>query len=220
MAGVQDIVHALHNPSANSPLAPPTDSEVAILHQLTDLLLKRHHDSNADAQTVATTNTSATPHSPAPSLRVDDPSPPLTVAPHEITSPPPPIQEPPPDITFDDSTGARGRQRRRRQRTQTPTTPGSPAATTPTRRGRRPAQARQQTRQQTHSRNARANTRTRGNTTSHLPPTLDASQVQPRHRYPTRQRVMLATTTSTLGSVLLALNQTTAPVPSSLHRPN
>jgi hypothetical protein len=184
MASIQDIIHALHNPSANSLLAPPTGSEVSILHQLTDLLLNRRHDSKADA--VVTTNTSASPHSPAPSLRVDDPSPPLRVAPHEITSPPPPIQEPPPAITFADSNGARLCQHRRRQRTQTPTTPGSPAATTPTRRGRRQAQAYQQTRQETHSRNARANTRTRGNTTSQLPPTLDASQVQPRHQYPTR----------------------------------
>jgi hypothetical protein len=53
MAGVKDIIHALHNPSANSPLAPPTNSKVAIiLHQLTGLLLSRHDASNADDRTV------------------------------------------------------------------------------------------------------------------------------------------------------------------------
>jgi hypothetical protein len=38
MAGIKDIVHALHNLLANSPLSPFTDSKVAILQNLTNLL--------------------------------------------------------------------------------------------------------------------------------------------------------------------------------------
>jgi hypothetical protein len=40
---------------------------------MTNLLLNRHHDTHTDAQTAATTNTSASPQSLAPSLRVVDP---------------------------------------------------------------------------------------------------------------------------------------------------
>ena len=38
IAGIQDIVHALQNPSANSPLPPLTDSHHNALVQLTELL--------------------------------------------------------------------------------------------------------------------------------------------------------------------------------------
>ena len=38
VAGIQDIVRALHNPTAGSPLAPLTDSHVHALQQLTTLL--------------------------------------------------------------------------------------------------------------------------------------------------------------------------------------
>jgi hypothetical protein len=41
IAGANDIVHALKNPSPGSPLAPLTDSEVAVLHSLTEILLNR-----------------------------------------------------------------------------------------------------------------------------------------------------------------------------------
>jgi hypothetical protein len=89
MAGVKDIIHALHHPSANSPLAPPTDSEVAILHQLTGLLSSRHDNSNDDNKTVVTNNTSASPQSPVSSLRVDDPSPSLRVTLRSLQASPP-----------------------------------------------------------------------------------------------------------------------------------
>jgi hypothetical protein len=38
MAGIQDIIQALQNPTANSPLAPRTDSQVQALQDLTSLL--------------------------------------------------------------------------------------------------------------------------------------------------------------------------------------
>jgi hypothetical protein len=38
ITGIHDIVHALTNPSNNSPLAPRTDSEVQALRDLTTLL--------------------------------------------------------------------------------------------------------------------------------------------------------------------------------------
>jgi hypothetical protein len=42
MAGVRVIIHALRHLAANSPIAPPTDSKVAVLNNLTNLLLKRN----------------------------------------------------------------------------------------------------------------------------------------------------------------------------------
>jgi hypothetical protein len=36
--GIQDIIQALQNPTANSPLAPCTDSQVQALQDLTSLL--------------------------------------------------------------------------------------------------------------------------------------------------------------------------------------
>jgi hypothetical protein len=56
MAGIQDIIQALQNPTANSPLAPRTDSQVQALQDLTSLLTGIIKQDSHDA----------------PSLRVED----------------------------------------------------------------------------------------------------------------------------------------------------
>jgi hypothetical protein len=38
LAGARDIIHALNNTSSGSPLAPLSDSETAVLHQLSIVL--------------------------------------------------------------------------------------------------------------------------------------------------------------------------------------
>jgi hypothetical protein len=58
MAGIQDIIQALQNPTANSPLAPYTDSQVKAHQDLTSLLTGIVNQDNHDA----------------PSLRVDAPA--------------------------------------------------------------------------------------------------------------------------------------------------
>jgi hypothetical protein len=52
MAGIQDIIQALQNPTANSPLAPCTDSQVKALQDLTSLLTGIVKQDNHDAPTL------------------------------------------------------------------------------------------------------------------------------------------------------------------------
>jgi hypothetical protein len=85
VAALHDIVHALHNPSPKSPLAPCTDSQSQALRQIVDIL---------------TTNT-ATEESPAPPLRVE----PLAPAPLRVPTTTPlttPLSPPANIIPLDD----------------------------------------------------------------------------------------------------------------------
>ena len=72
IAGLHDIVHALNHPSANSPLAPSTDSQVQALLDLTSLLTniatppRNNTPKTIDAPTVVPTD--------MPTLRVDSPA--------------------------------------------------------------------------------------------------------------------------------------------------
>jgi hypothetical protein len=109
IAGANDIIHALNNPSANSPLSPLADSEVDVLRRLSDIL----------------TNRQIAPLAPnaAPALRVVTPDPAPTPA-KNVRFPPNPVTEAREPDTFHNTTGAVGRRRRRNRRQQTSPTPG------------------------------------------------------------------------------------------------
>jgi hypothetical protein len=123
MAGIQDIIQALQNPTANSPLAPRTDSQVQALQDLTSLLTGIIKQDSHDAPSLrvdapATLNETATTKqssimktsadNAAPTLRVEfkEPLTEPTVPPHQVQA-----DEP---ATYENSTGAKG-QRRRKQ---------------------------------------------------------------------------------------------------------
>jgi hypothetical protein len=121
MAGIQDIIQALQNPTANSPLAPCTDSQVQALQDLTSLLTGIIKQDSHDAPSLrvdapATWNETTTKQSNsiktsayklAPALRVEfkEPLTEPTVPPHQVQA-----DEP---ATYENSTGAKGRCRRK-----------------------------------------------------------------------------------------------------------
>jgi hypothetical protein len=87
VAGTRDIIQALNNPSASSPLAPLTDSETQTLRTLATVLTNRQPTPAAQALPVPTPQTvpPPTPAPAAPALRVptpvaQQPSPALRVA--------------------------------------------------------------------------------------------------------------------------------------------
>jgi hypothetical protein len=119
MAGIQDIIQALQNPTANSPLAPRTDSQVQALQDLTSLLTGIIKQDNNDApslrvdapattlnETTTTTKQSSSMKTSvdnlAPALRVEfkEPLTEPTVTPHQVQVDEPAISE--------NSTGAKG----------------------------------------------------------------------------------------------------------------
>jgi hypothetical protein len=126
MASIQDIIQALQNPTANSPLAPRTDSQVQALQDLTSLLIGIIKQDNHDApslrvdapatlnETTTTTKQSSSMKTSvdnlAPALRVEvkEPLTEPTVPPHQVQA-----DEP---ATYENSTGAKGRRRRKQAR--------------------------------------------------------------------------------------------------------
>jgi len=136
MAGIKDIVHALQNPTANSPLAPRTDSQVKALLDLTQLLTNIASDTDdVSVLDVPAPKVAAPPTAPvlrvqiptkpaptppivtptAPSLRVVAP-PTSTIVPTPTAPTPPTVPDVVPEATYDNSTGAAGKNRRRRSR--------------------------------------------------------------------------------------------------------
>jgi hypothetical protein len=145
LAGIHDILHALRNPSAGSPLAPLTDSHVDALTTLTTLLTSIVAPASTLSPLPSTlavpNNNGIDPFPPHPPLKVA----PAASAPTDILPSPPP--DPPLRVgvpatslrvaptkgvtfaplpadgtgaTFDNSTGARGTRRRRNRRTRAP----------------------------------------------------------------------------------------------------
>jgi hypothetical protein len=141
LAGIQDIVHALQNPSPGSPLSPLTDGHHHALRELTNII--------TSLVPVAANNTSSDPPvtSPDPPLRVpnapvtNDPNPtgtradlaPLRVSPHPSSHPKAvtfaPLPTPVTESTFANSTGAKGKHRRRLRRQSNPSSTTRPAKT-------------------------------------------------------------------------------------------
>ena len=118
IAAANDIVHALNNPSAGSPLAPLTDSEATALRNLAEILTNRCD--NPPPSTVDQ-------RLPAPPLRVEPPASALRVPPgfHPQQAPTTdvtvvgdthcdPAIAGDADATFDLTSGPIGRRRRRR----------------------------------------------------------------------------------------------------------
>lgn len=81
-AGLRDVIHALNNPSNNSPLAPLTDSNVLQLKQLVSLLSRAadNHDTHAPQPQTSPTHSDPTEAPILPLPRVD-PAPLLRVEP-------------------------------------------------------------------------------------------------------------------------------------------
>jgi hypothetical protein len=93
VVGIHDILHALQNPSPGFPLAPRTDSEVATLHNLSDVLLNRDATPAAPSRTptLAPSAPSATTIAPPNAQPTEPPtSVPTIVEPHQTHEPPPP----------------------------------------------------------------------------------------------------------------------------------
>jgi hypothetical protein len=121
MAGIQDIIQALQNPTTNSPLAPCTDSHVQALQDLTSFLtgIIKQDSHNAtslrvdapatltETTTKQTSNMKTSADNLAPALRVElnEPVTEPTVPPHQVQA-----DEP---ATYENSTGAKGRHRRK-----------------------------------------------------------------------------------------------------------
>jgi hypothetical protein len=167
LAGIKDILHALHNPSPGSALAPLTDSHTAALHQLTTIL-------TSVVQPPPSNDT-------CPPLRVvpihNPVAPPLRVA---IVPPPPQPALPPVSpstavpantptakklqfaplpsttivATFNNSTGIRGRHRRQARRNQPTPKPLSASKTIHPNKSKPPADQRPLL---SHSHGTRAN---------------------------------------------------------------
>jgi hypothetical protein len=195
IAGAHDILHALANPSSNSPLAPLADSEVDVLRQLSSILTNRQ---------IAPTATDTTP-----ALRViaPDATPALRVVPSESDSvpikhtpkgpvhfAPSPDQEANEPDTFHNTTGPVGRRRRRNRRKK-------PSSQT----GRMPDEVLDTKFEAYHSRPPRVPFGFEGaSPTSSLPS---------QHRYPTRSRAKLAATSASVQhSASLLSHLTTDPL--------
>ena len=149
LAGIKDILAALANPSANSPLAPLTDSHTEALRTITTLLTNLAtkpptlNPTTTPEPTMPTTK--PIPTTTAPALRVEPPTQkpapaatsipiaipePTTTAPVlrvELAPVPPKTVhfDPEPPATFANSTGPAGKRRRRNARRKT-TTPSKP----------------------------------------------------------------------------------------------
>jgi hypothetical protein len=140
LAGIQDILHALHYPSPGSPLAPLSDSHHAVLIQLTSILT-----SVAQPSCVHTPPDNDSDSTTDPSLRVVPNS---NILHNTVQAPPPdtplrvpavrrpakgvtfaPLPAPIGGATFGNSTGAPGKQRRRLRRQSTPSSVARPAKT-------------------------------------------------------------------------------------------
>ena len=142
LAGIHDILQALHHPSAGSPLAPLTDSHHAALKQLTTILTNVASppttDTDSDLSLVQHVAAPAPAPCPDTSLRVAANAPP-TVAPQAATPlrVPSPIRKTvrfatlpaPTGATFSNSTGAQGTRRRRLRRQSTPSSVACPSKT-------------------------------------------------------------------------------------------
>ena len=135
LAGIQDIVNALKNPSHGSPLAPRTDSQVQALTDLSNLL--------TNIATKSPPNETPVTNQSGPPLRVEEPpvadtqmpptsqsvpalrvaeltvqtqiTPALRVDTQEPDQVKPPVPTNEDNATIDNSTGPRGKQRRRSQ---------------------------------------------------------------------------------------------------------
>ena len=149
LAGVQDILHALHHPSPGYPLAPLTDSHHAILTQLTSVITSIAEPTRMPAADLTDLTSSTTD----PALRVVPivpiPAPPLIEASATPVIPPvshdaplrvptaktpkgvtfAPLPTPTGGATFRNCTGTPGKQRRRARRQSTPSTAAQPAKT-------------------------------------------------------------------------------------------
>ena len=131
LAGIQDIVHALKHPSAGSPLAPLSDSHHQTLQQLNAILTSvagpetnvfTTDDATLRVPTESANPTLAPDTIPDASLRVDTPK-----RKHAVTFAP--LPTPPSATTFDNSTGAIGKQRRRIRRQSVSSSSSRPAKT-------------------------------------------------------------------------------------------
>ena len=122
LAGIHDIVHALHNPSPGSLLAPLSDSLFDALTQLTSILTSVAAPTTNPSPTRGVIPT--TPAIPDEPLRVPQPPTvpmPLALVPDDtktVTFGPLPV--PPVRDTFTNSTGAIGTRRRRARRLHAP----------------------------------------------------------------------------------------------------
>jgi hypothetical protein len=140
LAGVQDILQALKNPSPKSPIAPLTDSHHDALIKLTAILTSLVQPLPA---TITAETFDASPPTPSVAdlpLRVAEPATPELVldsprldAPLRVPTPPKSVTFAPlpatAKTTFANSTGATGSRRRREQRKRAATKPLSAAKT-------------------------------------------------------------------------------------------